>query len=244
MKRIPTFKEFLNEGQMSDAVRWNPAKHKEFHEAKKELLKEISNCLSGCKWWIDYGTLLGAVRDGDFIKADNDTDIGIIAKHLTPELIDKINANPKLTIDGNGDHDRWFKTVVKLKDDEGKNVSINGKGIFCDIYVYYPLEDFHVMCDSDKYYRIENSYTSKLVNVTIHGMRVPAPTKSKEYLEGIYGEEWETPNKGKTQHYNMITQFMNKLKSYKYDRKNNKGVVEYTKKHLEELKNEEKDDKK
>jgi hypothetical protein len=100
------------------------------------------------------------------------------------------------------------------------------------------------MCDSDKYYRIENSYTSKLVNVTIHGMRVPAPTKSKEYLEGIYGEEWETPNKGKTRHYNMITQFMNKLKSYKYDRKSNKGVVEYTKKHLEELKNEEKDDKK
>lgn len=244
MKNILSFEDFINEGQMSDAMRWSPAKHKEFHEAKKALLKEVSSCLTGCKWWIDYGTLLGAVRDGDFIKADNDTDIGIVAKDVTEELFAKINENPKLKVDGSGDRDRWFKTVIKLLDDEGKQVNINGKGIFCDLYVYYPLDDFHVMCDSDKYYRIENPYISKLVNVTIHGMRVPAPSKSKEYLEGVYGEGWETPNKGKTRHYNMITEFMNKLKSYKYDRKNNKGVAQYTKTHLEELKNEEKDDKK
>ena len=212
MKRIPLYEEWLNEGQMADAVKWSPAKHKEFHDAKKDLLKELTSCLTGCKWWIDYGTLLGAVRDGDFIKADNDTDIGISAKNINKELFDKINENPKLKVDGSGDYDKWYKTVVKFLDDEGKQVSINGKAIFCDIYVYYPLEDFHVMSDSDKYYRIDNKYIDKLVNVTIHGMKAPAPSKSKEYLEAVYGEDWGTPNKGKSQHYNMITQLMNKLK--------------------------------
>lgn len=160
---------------------------------KKELLKNISTCLKGCKWWIDYGTLLGAVREGDFIKADNDTDIGIVAKYITPELFEKINKNPKLSVDGSSDHDRWYKTVVKLLDDDGKNVTVNGKGIFCDFYVYYPLDDFHVMSDSGTYYRIDNIYIDKLVNVNIHGMRVPAPSKSKQYLELVYGEDWESP---------------------------------------------------
>ena len=27
------------------------------------------------KWWVDFGTLLGLIREGDIIRGDNDVDI-------------------------------------------------------------------------------------------------------------------------------------------------------------------------
>lgn len=36
-KYILSFEEFLNEGQMKDATRWDSTKHKEFHDAKKRV---------------------------------------------------------------------------------------------------------------------------------------------------------------------------------------------------------------
>jgi len=45
-----------------------------------KVLREVKICLdeAGVEYWLDQGTLLGAVRDGDFIPWDNDIDIGTI----------------------------------------------------------------------------------------------------------------------------------------------------------------------
>lgn len=244
MKNLLTFEDFLNEGYMKDTSRWNKSTHDEFHDNKKKLLKELSTCMGNSKWWIDYGTLLGAVREGDFIKHDNDIDIGILAKDISDELFAKINEHPNLSCDKPSNYDKWCYAKVNLLDDDGKKINVNGKGVFCDIYVYYPMEDFHVCKAYTSFFRMDNEYLDKLVNVTIRGTRMPAPSKSRQYIEGVYGEDWDKPNKGKTHHDNIITTFINKLKSYKYDRKNNKGIVEYTKKHLNELEKQKDNDKK
>lgn len=240
MKKLFTFNEWLSEGQMKDAMRWGPKKTGDFHDKKIELLSEVASKLKGAKWWMDYGTLLGAVRDGDFIKGDNDIDIGIHAKYMTKELRDKINESPKLEVaTGSGNFDNFYKTEVHLLDEDGKRVSVDGKGVFNDIYVYYPVENDYVMGDSGKYYRTPKEHLDKLTTASIRGKRFPIPSNAKKLLELVYGEDWGTPNKGKTSHSNMHTQFMNKLKSYKYQRNGNKGVCQYTKAHLAEM-NEEK----
>ena len=44
--------------------------------------KDIQSLLndSGMTWWLDSGSLLGLVRDGQFLKHDHDIDIGLISK--------------------------------------------------------------------------------------------------------------------------------------------------------------------
>lgn len=238
--KLLKFKEWIAEGQMKDALRWGSAKTDDFHDAKLELLKELKDVLGSKKWWLDYGTLLGCVREGDFIKGDNDIDIGMHAKYVDDDLIDKINKSSKLMAEKTGNFDDFGAARVFLKDEEGKKVSVEDKGIFCDICIYFPVDDNYVFCDSDKYYRIPNKHVDSLTTGSLRGSRFPIPTDAKKLLELQYGEDWETPNKGKTFHGNIYTQFMNKLKSYKYDRKNDKGTVSYTKTHLEEMEEEKK----
>lgn len=49
-----------------------PTKAKEALEVATGILKEL-----GCQFWLDTGTLLGAVRDGGFIEGDFDIDLGL-----------------------------------------------------------------------------------------------------------------------------------------------------------------------
>ena len=55
-------------GSTSKSVRWD------------EALRQVTECLvaSNERYFVDCGTLLGAIRDGDYIKWDNDIDLGLI----------------------------------------------------------------------------------------------------------------------------------------------------------------------
>ena len=54
----------------------------------KGILSIVTTILrdAGIKYWIDGGTLLGAVRDGDIIPWDDDADIGVHYKDFMVEL--------------------------------------------------------------------------------------------------------------------------------------------------------------
>ncbi len=78
---------------------------KEFHAITHEL------DLAKIRWWLEWGALLGAVRDGGIIEGDRDIDIGIDFHNSgkTKEVLSRAFLSPPYFVD------LWFPERVLLK---------------------------------------------------------------------------------------------------------------------------------
>ena len=61
-------------------------------EAALQVLIDVTDVLDeyGCTNWLSDGTLLGAIRENDFIAHDYDIDVGVLASEFNPESIHKL----------------------------------------------------------------------------------------------------------------------------------------------------------
>ncbi|MDO5849564.1 MAG: LicD family protein [Methanobrevibacter sp.] len=95
-----------------------------------ELFKFIDNVCRkyDIDYWMDYGTLLGAVRHGGFIPWDDDIDLSILRKdynkliEVLPKEIDKFpelkeNCGLSLIIENGENHFNDFRSVYDLNDE-------------------------------------------------------------------------------------------------------------------------------
>jgi len=90
----------------------------------KEVLDE-----HGIEFWLDCGTLLGAVRDGKFLPWEHDIDLGAWDHHVSDDL--KISISKELCSKG-------FKVYTSHL---LNNMNIAGKGVFSDINFYHLNDD-------------------------------------------------------------------------------------------------------
>lgn len=164
----------------------------------KELLYKIDDALNdaGIFYWIDYGTLLGAIREHDFIKHDEDIDIGVKYEDYknVPEAMEKkgIRMFAQSFVDGqNGVIQRYIY-----------------KGITFDVYFYEIFEEQETMvCYS--FYRVDQTTREKKTVVGVEKFEVPysgfkkysfknrlfnIPQKVDDYLKVLYGEGYMTPD--------------------------------------------------
>jgi hypothetical protein len=143
----------------------------------------------GISYWLNFGTLLGAVRDGDLIVWDEDVDVGVW-------------------------HDDVSK-IMSLRDDFKKigyqlmvnTIEMNNHDKYvCSITVYYSKLNLLHMClttfiTKDGIARcveypgmnfpINNIRNPSLASVREH--EFPCPTSSEVGLENYYGKDWKTP---------------------------------------------------
>lgn len=164
----------------------------------KELLYKIDDALNdaGIFYWLDYGTLLGAIREHDFIKHDEDIDVGV-----------KYEDYPKVP-------DAMAAKGIKMFAQSfvnGQNGVIQRyiyKGITFDVYFYEIFEDSNMMrCYS--FYRVEQTKKEKKTVVGVEKFEVPyygfikyqfknrefnIPQNVDLYLKVLYGEGYMTPD--------------------------------------------------
>jgi len=148
--------------------------------AKKNLL-DFKKCFDNANisFGLIYGTLLGAIRENNFIEHDEDIDIFVLDEDRE-KVLNILFELKKLGL------------VVGRYSAEDDLISFIRDGEYIDIYFFKK---------SMMGYRIGNGsiikekYLENLVKIDFLGEKFLVPKDSKKLLKEIYGNDWETPKK-------------------------------------------------
>lgn len=167
---------------------------KEFHRITAEHNKT---------YWLAFGTLLGAYREGGFIKNDDDIDVSMFCSDITSDFIDSLRFNGFLL-----DH------CILTGDKRFCQLSFSYHGIPFDIYGFRNCssDDFITGFipraihgkDWNESFRL-NKFKILHVKMPFGGTKLVdfagihsyIPIQTKEFLRMHYGEDFMTPIKGK-----------------------------------------------
>lgn len=161
------------------------------------ILYEIGK-QTGSIVWLDYGTLLGAIRDHDFIKHDDDIDLGMLAKDYNRMWERAIFERGFSVI-------RWFQLVNKnTKEQKITELTLNYKGLQIDVFLRFQEDEESIVYEYGGFGTdVQRNYwpPSKMVfswkgveSILFRGINCNIPKKADRYLEYIYGPDFMIPN--------------------------------------------------
>lgn len=170
-----------------------------FLEEGEELLNKLANSLNNARilFWLDYGTLLGYYRDKDFIKHDNDLDIGA-------KIEDAAKIRSVLTANGfrlvheyhssNGGIEECYKYLHTCVDVFYYKEDLEKQTIYCTSYVTRR----HIFSSFRKNFtcwvkRVDFPLMN-FTTVKFKGVNVLVPEYTQTYLKCVYGEHFMTPD--------------------------------------------------
>jgi hypothetical protein len=138
-----------------------------------------------------FGTLLGAVREGDIIANDDDFDLAYISKHNTPEKIEAefVQIASKLMQRGYKLKVGQTRATMKVR---------KQKGLRVDIYYCWFDRDgkFQVSFGYNGPEALKSPGFANLVAKKIGQSEVLVPECSEAILAQLYGESWRIPDQG------------------------------------------------
>lgn len=135
------------------------------------------------------GTLLGAVRDGQFIPWDHDTDLLVPIQDFDPVVLrDLRDEGFQIT--------RWFGFP-----EDGMELTLCRQGVNTDLFFLYPRGTGSYIsaysCDTTDGTAEWIDYDYPLMEsgwIDFLGNRFRAPADPERYLAYAYGDSWRTPN--------------------------------------------------
>ena len=150
--------------------------NKEIAKENLLLFNKIAH-KNGLKFGLVYGTLLGALREKDFISHDEDIDLFIMREDLN-----------------------LFKSMLFELRKQGFEVirydrrdglcSLMRKGEYIDFYIFSPLIDnvYETLGDP-----MPGKYITDLVEIDFQGEKFLTARNAEESMMFFYGEDWQTP---------------------------------------------------
>ena len=191
---VSTFDELkrkIEQGYIFDKRgRLAPAWNRRDHTAAFEAFEKISRIVKsefGYDLFIFYGTLLGCVREGDFIAHDNDLDFAYISRHCERDLVAA-----------------EFQRLCALLIDHGFYGTLyrHGFGIKSPV----SLDIYYTWFDSSNLFQASFGYHGDAIpfgldfsaseEKTLGPFKVRVPNAADRILEQLYGPTWRTPNPG------------------------------------------------
>lgn len=149
------------------------------------------------KYFCDWGTLLGIVRDNGFIKHDDDIDLTVYQTSEDPRRVLKVFI------------DAGFEMIHALKrGDELVEFSLEYKGLSVDFFFFEKCNEAGRVRMSDVYFNPEVKYPNSAMNSVrywkfpdnleavdhdFNGVHCMIPKNCEEVLAWEYGATWRTP---------------------------------------------------
>lgn len=148
--------------------------------AALEDLKCLKTILDACgvEFQLSAGTLLGAIREMDFIEHDEDIDLIVLAEQKQ-QLFDAL---PKMIAEG-------FK--IARYDRRGLLSIIRGE-LYIDFYIFERWKEGIRYCSGIVY---PEDFIMETLDYNFKGLNVKIPKKYVCVLRYEYGDDWMTPNK-------------------------------------------------
>ena len=162
-----------------------------FHGRKlidRKISKENLEILNGilqktnCIYGLIFGTLLGAIREGNFIEHDEDVDIYMLSEFKT----DLLRLLPFLREKG-----------IELIRFEDNLISVMRNNEYIDIYFFEPQRKwyFKKLRVHDNKYEMDAISLENPIKVLFLGMNIPIPSNARKLLRKTYGKNWKVPIK-------------------------------------------------
>ena len=154
----------------------------------EDLLRDLRE-RAGVPAFVSYGTLLGAVRNGELIGHDNDIDLTFVSLGEAPVDVVRDGYRVERALLAAGWHVRRgsgarLNVRVRLSD---------GSVRFIDVFTAHWVEGV-LYTPSDTGFPLPRETLLPLGEVRLHGRTVPAPADPERLLEATYGPSWRTPD--------------------------------------------------
>jgi hypothetical protein len=144
---------------------------------------------AGVEAFLAYGTLLGAVREGDFIGHDSDIDLGYVSRCTHP--LDVVRESFRLQRELNAKGlliDRYSGAAFKVT-----VVDAAGSDWGLDVFGGFLREGrLYLMGEIGTPYAEE--WVFPLTTSTLAGRTLPVPAVPEKLLEAMYGPSWRVPD--------------------------------------------------
>ena len=191
-----------------------------FEKDAVKLLKNVTDILEkeNIDYYLDFGTLLGAIRDKRLIPWDNDLDITILNSKdfkkipLVLKKIEKEFGYSTKTITFKESNLRrkkknrkiYYEDLEFTNEDNFQQAKIKKKRLFglyyvrLDLFFKYEKDNFYNFVADGKKYQIETKYLKDgLTKIEFYGNEFYVPKEYKEYLTAVYGN-WKKPDESWT----------------------------------------------
>ena len=156
-------------------------------DSTEEVLRALHE--AGVEAFPAYGTLLGAIREQNFIGHDNDVDLGYVSRHTHPLDVIRESFRLQRALRERGYAvDRYsaaaFKVDVVEADGGVRGLDVFG-GYFLDGKLYL-MGEIGTPFQED--------WIFPLGTCTLAGRTLPAPARPEKLLEATYGPGWKVPD--------------------------------------------------
>ena len=140
-----------------------------------QIVKQVLDS-NGIEFFLTFGTLLGAVREHDFINHDEDIDIAIKEEYRNPFL----SILPEL----------FEKGFALVRFDRNGLYSLRRNDEYIDFYFYKPESKGIRACGGSL---VLDIFFGQPSYIQFHNLTFATHSNYMEFLKFVYGDSWMTP---------------------------------------------------